>query len=140
MIYSFANQHDIREIGGLLERCGLPSNDLEAHLNHFIVAKREDSLVGCIGMEIQGPLLRSLAVDPAERNHGIANELTQRLLAFAKARGASEIYLLTETASMFFEKLGFQRINRENAPPNIRSHQQFTELCPSSAILMRKEL
>ena len=138
--YEFADKKDLPAIQNLLQTCHLPANDLEAHLTHFVLAKEAEQVVGCIGMELQGPLLRSLAVDPEFRNQGIAGELSERLLVHAKEMGCKEIFLLTDTAAKFFAKAGFQKIEREQAPDKIRSHKQFTDLCPSSAVVMRKEL
>ena len=140
MNYAFADAKDLDAIVSLLNRCKLPSNDLNEHLNHFIVAKEGDRLIGCVGLEPEGPLLRSLAVDPDHRGRGVARELCARLLAHARQKGAHEIYLLTDTASKFFDTAGFQRKDRKEAPERIAKHKQFTELCPSSAVLMWKEL
>ena len=138
MIYEFAKPTDLDAVTELLHTCKLPANDLEAH--EFIVARDGNRITGCIGLELQGPLLRSLAVDPANRNQGIAGELCSRLLSHAADQGVREIYLLTDSADRFFERIGFQKIARENAPESIRTHKQFTELCPDSAIVMRKEM
>jgi len=138
MIYEFAKPKDLEAVAKLLLICKLPANDLEAH--EFIVARNGDGITGCIGLELQGPLLRSLAVDPAFRNQGIAGELCESLLSHAAKQGVSEIYLLTDTADRFFERIGFQRIDRNRAPESIRTHKQFTTLCHSSAIVMRKEI
>jgi amino-acid N-acetyltransferase len=140
MTYDSASKEDLQSIVRLLETCELPSNDVDAHLHHFIVAKEEDSVVGCIGMEKEGPLLRSLAVDPSHRNRGVAQHLSEQLLHHAKEHGEQEIFLLTTTAAKFFEKIGFERRDREQAPEAIRKNKQFTELCPSSAVLMWKRL
>jgi amino-acid N-acetyltransferase len=96
--------------------------------------------VGCIGIELEGPLLRSLAVDPESRGKGIANGLCARLLQHAERQGIQEIYLLTDSAARFFEKIGFHKVARDDAPESIRKHKQFTTLCPSSAVVMRKSL
>ena len=140
MNYAHADATDFDAIASLLNKCNLPSNDLDQHLNHFITAKEEDRLIGCAGLELEGPLLRSLAVDPDHRGCGIGGELCARLLAAAKLKGAREIFLLTDNAANFFETAGFQRKDREEAPERIAKHKQFTELCPSSAVLMWKEL
>ena len=136
MTIQFAEPRDLNAIRSLLKKCDLPANDLEEHLNHFLVARLEDRLIGCIGMELEGPLLRSLAVDPQHRGLGVAKQLCDRLLAQAKDQGMEEIYLLTTTASGFFRKAGFETKDRSEAPETIRNHKQFTELCPSSAVLM----
>jgi amino-acid N-acetyltransferase len=138
--YGAATRVDLQSIVRLLETCELPSNDVDVHLDHFIVAKEADSIVGCIGMETEGPLLRSLAVDTSQRNRGVAQHLCERLLEHAKQQGVQEIFLLTTTAAKFFEKTGFEQIPREEAPESIRKNRQFTELCPSSAVLMSKKL
>lgn len=140
MIYGKAKNADRQSIVRLLETCELPTNDLDAHLDDFIVAKEADSVVGCIGLEKEGPLLRSLAVDPSQRNRGVAQHLCEQLLQHAKELGVQEIFLLTTTAAKFFDHIGFQRRDREEAPESIRNNRQFTELCPSSAVLMWKKL
>jgi amino-acid N-acetyltransferase len=140
MIYGTATKENLQSIVRLLETCELPGNDVGVHLDHFIVAKEADSVVGCIGLEKEGPLLRSLAVDPSYRNRGVAQHLCDQLLHHAKEQGVQEIFLLTTTAAKFFEKIGFERKDREEAPEKIRKSKQFTELCPSSAVLMWKRL
>jgi len=140
MIYKPATTEDRQSIVRLLESCELPSNDVDTHLHHFIVAKDKASVVGCIGMELEGPLLRSLAVDPSHRNRGIARHLCEQLFDHAKEQGVEEIFLLTTTAAKFFERIGFERKHRDLAPEEIRRNRQFTELCPSSAALMWKKL
>jgi amino-acid N-acetyltransferase len=139
-MYDSATTEDLQSIVRLLETCELPSNDVDAHLYHFIVAKDAGSVVACIGMEKEGPLLRSLAVDPSHRNRGVAQQLCKQLLHHAKEQGAQEIFLLTTTAAKFFDKIGFALKDRKEAPESIRRNRQFTELCPSSAVLMWKKL
>jgi len=48
------------------------------------------------------------------------------------------MYLLTTTAEAFFELLGFRRIERHAAPPEIQRSAEFSSLCPSSATVMAK--
>ena len=62
----------------------------------------------------------------------------ERLLA--QSRGVQELCLLTTTAEHFFERLGYQRAEREAAPASIRGTSEFTTLCPASAVFMRKRL
>lgn len=138
MIYEFAKHEDLEAVSELLKSCELPDNDLEAH--EFIVAKSDAQIVGCIGLERQGPLLRSMAVDPAFRNRGIAAELCRRLVEHAKAKHLTELYLLTDSAETFFKRKGFNKIPRDAAPVRIRMHKQFTTLCPVSAIVMHQHL
>ena len=134
MTFDFAKPKDLAAVASLLELCKLPANDLEAH--DFIIAVNENRVVGCVGIELEGPLLRSLAVDPESRGKGIANGLCSRLLQHAERQGIQQIYLLTDSADRFFEKIGFQKVARDDAPEWIRKHKQFTTLCPSSAVVM----
>ncbi len=140
MRYEFAKTQDLDSIGELLKICDLPSNDIREYLEHFIVASDQSLLVGCIGLEPDVPLLRSLAVEPSYRGQGIAQELCARLLTHATTLGIRDLYLLTTTADRFFDRAGFQRLDRSSAPENIRLHKQFSELCPSSAALMHRQL
>src|SRR5688572_7696922 len=107
MTYEFARTEDLPGLKNLLKLCGLPANDLEMHLDHFLVAREQERLIGCVGLELEGPLLRSLAVLPEFRNRGVAKELCARLLQHAVGQGSREIFLMTETASQFFDKAGF---------------------------------
>ena len=134
MTYDFAKPEDLPAVASLLALCKLPANDLEAH--DFPVEMDKQRIVGCIGIEREGPLLRSLAVDPQSRGQRIGKELCSRLLKHAKEKGIQEIYLLTDSAERFFEKFGFEKVAREHAPEWIRKHKQFTTLCPESAIVM----
>jgi N-acetylglutamate synthase-like GNAT family acetyltransferase len=52
----------------------------------------------------------------------------------ARKLGLKDAYLLTEAAAPFFAAPGFTPCIREAAS------QQFAELCPASAKLMRREL
>ncbi len=52
----------------------------------------------------------------------------------------SDVYLLTETASMFFSRFGFESIPRTKIPMNVQQSIEFTTLCPDTATVMRKML
>ncbi len=51
-----------------------------------------------------------------------------------------KLFLLTNTASDFFKKIGFNQINRSEADPLIQPKEEFSYLCPYSAIVMVKDL
>ena len=68
------------------------------------------------------------------------DETIKLLVHLARTRGVAEIYLLTNTAERFFERVGYQRMPRDSAPAAIRTTQEFAALCPASAALMRKRL
>jgi GNAT superfamily N-acetyltransferase len=85
-------------------------------------------------------LLRSIVIEGRERGHGYGRTLVNELVAEAKRLGLQDAYLLTETAAPFFASVGFLPCARETAPPEIAASEQFSELCPASAKLMRREI
>ncbi|MEM4780772.1 MAG: arsenic resistance N-acetyltransferase ArsN2 [Halalkalicoccus sp.] len=126
-------------IASLLEKSGLPT-DLDGA--ELYVALVDGERVDCGGFEIDGTdaLLRSIAVDPAARGEGYGREITERLCATAAERGVKRLSLLTTTAADFFEKRGFERVERGRVPDSIANTKQFTQLCPESATCMHRTL
>lgn len=126
----------------LLTSQKLPVTDIDKNLSHFFVVKENEKLIGIIGLEIYADngLLRSMATDPSYRNNGIATALVTQFLGYAKTLGLKDIFLLTETAIDFFLKKGFQKIKRVEAPVALKQSSEFSHLCPSSAVLMKKEI
>jgi amino-acid N-acetyltransferase len=59
---------------------------------------------------------------------------------FAAASGATEIWLLTIDADVWFGRLGYAVRDRQDAPEAIRGTQEFSGLCPGDAVLMSKSL
>ena len=127
----------------LLQQATLPTEDLEAaDAVHFWIAERHGLLVGAVGLErLDGAaLLRSLVVAPGERRTGLGAKLVAALEDDARASGIAALVLLTQTSRSFFERLGYEVIQRESAPPSIQAHGQFRSLCPASAVCMRKSM
>lgn len=126
----------------LLESQKLPVNDLPDNLNDFLVATQNQKVVGVAGLEVYGNfgLLRSLAVHPEFRNSGIAHQLLQRITAESSSKGLEALYLLTETASAYFDRKGFLRISRDEVPAEVQQSSEFSHVCPVSAIVMKKTL
>ena len=129
---------DREVVAALLERCGLPHQDIEPHLAHFTVARAEGRLIGVIGLELHGhdALLRSLAVAEEHRGEGIARRLYAALLGRARGAGVARLFLLTTTAQGFFENLGFRVVGRDAVPEALRATEEFRALCPQSATCM----
>jgi amino-acid N-acetyltransferase len=142
LLFETAQEQDIPAIAALLKSYSLPAEDFGPHLKHFIVVRRNGEVLGCVGLEAEETLglLRSLAVKREYQNQGIAQDLCSRLEREADALGVHQLFLLTTTADQFFAKRGFEIVNRDDAPAWIRKNGQFTSLCPSSAVLMRKIL
>ena len=93
-------------------------------------------------MEVQDAvgLLRSVAVRSGFRNLGIAIRLCCEACELARLDGVREVFLLTTTASGFFEQLGFAPVSRSSAPADIQATREFAELCPESSVLMHRRL
>lgn len=129
-------------VRALLERAGLPFTDIGDGTEHFFACGSAAAPAGVVGLELLGAeaLLRSLAVDPEHQNNGCAGALVAAAENHARAQSARRIYLLTETASGFFERRGYRAVPRESAPERIRQTSEFSSLCPASAVLMCKVL
>ncbi len=125
-------------IQALLRQADLPHENFTAHLPHFLVARKGDAVVGSVGLEIYRPdaLLRSLVVTPTHRANGLGCALVREICALAERRGVTRLFLLTTTATPFFERLGFARFHRGEAPPAIAASSQFQGLCPVSAVCL----
>jgi len=125
-----------------LSGSGLPVADVEAHIGAFTLAKSQGHLVGTVGLEPYSELalLRSLFVAPTHRSKGIAAALVQSVEARAAAEGVRSLYLLTTGATAYFANLGFVSLAREQVPEAIRGTAQFSSLCPSTAVCMRKAI
>ncbi len=132
---------DMTRAKALLASCDLPTNDLDDASIALVGAFDGTAMVGVIGLQSCSDvgLLRSLAVDPAHRDHGVARMLCERVFEVARAREMRELWLLTTTAEAYFTRLGFTLVAREAAPPQIRVTAQFASLCPATARVMRRQ-
>jgi len=131
------------QVRSLLTECQLPTSDLSPkNLEHFFGCGTAQTPKGVVGLEIYGTvaLLRSLAVATDCRGIGCGKALVAEAERYAQSKGVTELYLLTTTAADFFERLGYRRSARENAPEAIRQTKEFSGLCPSSAAVMAKAL
>ena len=126
----------------LLKSLSLPTEDLPADLSGFTLAFDGPVLVGSAGVEQVGKvgLLRSVAVAASHRSLGVAAQVFQSAIDNARKTGIDDIWLITNTADHYFERHGFERVLRENAPTDISGTAQFAGLCPSSAVVMHKKV
>jgi len=133
---------DFRRLADWLEGEGLPSADLRQPDVRLFAFRAGAATIGYAGLEIYGTdaLLRSVVVDPAQRRAGAGRSIVEATLAEARALGATRVYLLTNTAKAYFERLGFAAIERASAPAAILATRQAVGLCPSSAPLMVRAL
>jgi amino-acid N-acetyltransferase len=126
------------EIEALLRACELPAEGITRLVDRFVVAEREGILAGCAAVERAGSagLLRSVAVVPGVRGTGVGRNLVQAAITRAAGEGTQDFYLLTTTAERYFGTLGFQVIERDRAPEDLRKTDEFSSACPASATLM----
>lgn len=130
------------EIYALLESSGLPIADLSVADPFFIVAADGACVNGVVGFEQFGDvgLLRSLAVRREAQARKLGSSLVVEAERLARSVGIRELVLLTQTAADFFERRGYARIERTNAPSAIAQSSEFRTLCPSTATCMIKSL
>ncbi len=135
--------YDLPILRQLLRAEDLPAEGAGFDRTDFLVMDDAGRVCGCGGIEGYGDvgLLRSLVVAPDQRGRGFGLALARRLVSWAVEHGLRELYLLTETAAPFFErKVGFDVVSRDEAPPEIRTSDEFARQCPASAVLMRQRL
>jgi amino-acid N-acetyltransferase len=115
----------ISKLVGLGEREGqlLPRSyeAIRASIDDWIVAEDNQGVIGCGSLVDMGPTLsevRSLAVDPAFRKHGIGAQIVQALIEQARQREVPIVFALTR-AVPFFENLGFSVTVKEDFPEKV---------------------
>ena len=139
-----ATAADLPAVRTLLAESDLPDAGLDAifadHAGDFVLAEAGGALVGVAGLEVRGDdaLLRSVAVHPEWRAHGVGRDLVKRLVCMAEARGLRALYLLTMTAEHYFPRFGFEVIARGAVPAAIADTLEFRSACPASAVAMTR--
>lgn len=133
-----ATPDDLVAVERLLTANHLPLDGVREALQDFVVAHVGDALVGVAGLEVccHNALLRSVAVAPEWRLHGVARALVTRVISDAEARGIRALYLLTTTAERYFPSFGFRTTTRDAVPDDIRATGEFQTACPASATVM----
>jgi len=133
-----ARPTDLAGVQRLLTASGLPLDGVADALPTFIVAESGGDLVGVAGLEVccDNALLRSVAVRPDWRSHGVGRTLVHHVIADAEARGIQALYLLTTSAERYFPSFGFRTISRDEVPAEVRATAEFRDACPASATVM----
>jgi amino-acid N-acetyltransferase len=137
-----ARPADLGPICALLAANDLPTNGVAEALGYTLVARSGEEVAGCVALEVYGPyaLLRSLAVAESKRGKGLGMQLSRALLELAAQLSITQLYLLTETAANFFPRLGFRPVDRSRIPAEVLEAEEFTTLCPVSALAMVVDL
>lgn len=134
-----ATSGDLETIRQILVANDLPTAGIDEHWQTFLVARDGDKIVGCGGAEAYqvAALIRSIAVIPEYRSHGVGRLIVRQLIDRLASRGLREFYLLTTTAEKYFRKRGFKRIDRDEVHPQLLASREFQDACPKSAVCMR---
>ena len=126
----------------LLRASNLPADDLDFSKDLLVGYFEGSALVGTGGLEVYGQygLLRSLSVKFGIRGKSVGTNITEYLIDEAKAKNLKAIYLLTETASGFFQKRGFRQVSRNDVPEELKASSEFSHVCPDGAAAMMLDL
>ncbi|MDP4239716.1 MAG: arsenic resistance N-acetyltransferase ArsN2 [Bacteroidota bacterium] len=136
------SEKNLPRVVALLTASNLPASDVRLEKQNFIVAELNSEIVGSIALERKGKngLLRSFAVKESCRNRKIGEQLYREMVSQAKDHGMDQLYLLTTTADVYFKKLGWQIVTRDEVPVDIRATSEFSSVCPSTSICMMYQL
>jgi amino-acid N-acetyltransferase len=138
-----ATKEDMLRIKEFLRENRLPDLGVDGCVEDFVIAENETgSLIGVAGVEVYGEnaLLRSVAVDKQSRARGYGRILVNTILGNARDKGVKTIYLLTQDADNYFQRLGFQIVDRKDVDDAVKSSLEFTEACPESTTVMRRTI
>lgn len=133
----------IIDIIPLLKANNLPYIDItEEKECDFFGIYTAQKLVGAVGLEYYAKhaLLRSLCVDTNFQSTGLGSQLVSFCETHCRSIGIKTLYLLTTTASTFFQNRGYRIIERDSVPEAVQKSSQFSTICPSSAVCLSKEL
>ncbi|HEY7895353.1 MAG TPA: arsenic resistance N-acetyltransferase ArsN2 [Gemmatimonadaceae bacterium] len=140
-----ATPNDLPAIERLLAGADLPTSGVAEIVmerpGDFCVAETNAAptrIVAVAGLEVCGDtaVLRSVAVEPEWRSHGLGHELVRHMVCDAEGRGLRALYLLTMTAEHYFPRFGFERIERSSIPRDIADTVEFKSACPATAVAM----
>ncbi len=97
--------------------------DIYEKLQTFSVAVIDGSVVGCCALEVIWSNLaeiKSLAVDEKKKEKGIGRNLVNAAIEQAVRLGVPKVFALTLEPD-FFEKLGFEKVEKETLPMKVWS-------------------
>ncbi len=134
-----ATEKNEQHIRFLLEQARLPTESLGKNVTEFFVTEEDGVIVGVAGFEYYGDdaLLRSVVIQSNQRNKGLGSSLVDWMLSRAIERHIKRIVLLTDTARKFFEKKGFQVVDRSLIVNDaMKKSSEFASVCPASSTTM----
>ncbi|HSK53141.1 MAG TPA: arsenic resistance N-acetyltransferase ArsN2 [Clostridia bacterium] len=137
-----AGPADRASIEALVTAAGLPLDGVADAFETGLVIRSEGAVVAAAAVEPYGTagLLRSVVVDPRVRGTGLGRRIVEASERLATELGIRELYLLTETASDWFPRLGYRAVERASLPVAIRNSVEFTSACATTAVAMTRRL
>ena len=138
-----ADRQDLPVVESLLKQAALPTDGVRDFFpDNYAVAELGRIIIGAAGVEQYGSygLLRSAVVAAGARGTGLGAQLVHDRLQWSRSRGITDVYLLTTTAPAFFEKFGFEHIERSAVPGGVQEAPEFTSICPSTSAVMHLSL
>lgn len=133
-----ADAADRAAVEDLLTAADLPLDGLDLAWPHMVVAAA-DRVLGAAAVERydRAGLLRSVVVAEDHRARGLGEALVRAAIGAAARAGVTDIWLLTFVPE-WFERLGFERIQRASAPAAVQASAEFASACPDTAVAMRR--
>jgi HAD superfamily hydrolase (TIGR01457 family) len=145
-----AAEGDVPDLEALLTSSGLRAEGAGDRLQQTVVAELGEGsgrivATACLE-EVEGAghaaapaaswgLLRSVAVRPDLRSKGLGQLVTACAITTGSTRGISEVFLFTETAERFFQRLGFRTVDRDGVPTSVTQTAHAAEECPTAAAM-----
>jgi N-acetylglutamate synthase-like GNAT family acetyltransferase len=130
-------------LAAALGRAGLPTEDVrDAGPLFWRFLTMDDMPTGFGGLELHGrdALLRSLVILPPLRRQHVGAAIVRLLETEARGHGARALWLATDSAGLFFERLGYSALPAHDVPRAIRESAQFRSVTGPAAIAMTKRL
>ena len=137
-----AERTDLPAVRALLADASLPLDGVDEAFRHGVVAISGGEIVGAAAVEPYGAhgLLRSVVVAASHRGTGLGRALVEAAEEVARGLGVRDLYLLTETATAWFPRLGYETLPRDAAPVMVAASVEFTVSCRDTGVLMRRRL
>jgi amino-acid N-acetyltransferase len=143
VVVEAATPSDVPAIEALLAGAGLPLDGAADAFGLGVVARAGDGrVVGAAAIERYGEagLLRSVVVAADQRGTGLGGEVVAAAEELARRHGIRDLYLLTETASDWFPRLGYEVVPRDVAAAAVGASIEFTTVCRDTGVPMRHRL
>ncbi len=123
------DKRNLKDLRVLLLAEALPVETiLSAPVQFYEIVTDTGARIGWGGLEIYGDhaVVRSVVIKSVLRKTGAGRVLIKSLIHEARALGLKKLWLLTISAEVFFEKMGFKHALRTDAPKDIQNCEEFT--------------